>query len=60
MKQLYVKILKFLLLIPFIPSLVLGFQQGLGWEGYLVIYVTSFVVLLAGVLLLRFLYFIFK
>lgn len=60
MKQIYIKILKFILLIPLIPTIALGVEKNLNWEGYLMVYLICAGGLAASILLLRLLYYIFK
>jgi hypothetical protein len=53
-------ILKAFLIAPLFPAVALGLEMELNWQGYLLVYGVSLGSMLAGIALLRLLYFIFK
>ena len=60
MKKIYFKLLKFVLFIPIIPTVAVGFQYGVNLGGYILAYLINIAVLIVGLLILRILLYIFR
>jgi len=52
MKTVFLKIVKFTLIVPLLPAVALGIQYGYSWEWYFVVYLLSLGGLIIGFLLL--------